>query len=56
MLEIENISYKTIDRNILKDISASLKKGEICMVIGPNGSGKTTLFRIISGEIKEGLS
>lgn len=37
----------------LKDISFSVKKGEMVAVIGHNGAGKTTLFRILSGIMKQ---
>lgn len=33
----------------IKDVSFSLKKGEILGVVGNNGSGKSTLLRIIAG-------
>lgn len=34
---------------ICKDISFSLKKGEIGCLLGPSGCGKTTLLRIVAG-------
>ncbi|MHB8565843.1 MAG: ABC transporter ATP-binding protein [Nitrososphaerales archaeon] len=37
---------------VLKDISFSVKEGEIVSIIGPTGCGKTTLLRIIDGIIK----
>lgn len=37
----------------LKDISFSVKKGEMIAVIGHNGAGKTTLFRLLSGIMKQ---
>ena len=37
----------------LKDISFSVKKGEMSAVIGHNGAGKTTLFRILSGIMEQ---
>ncbi|EHP89092.1 ABC transporter ATP-binding protein [Methanotorris formicicus] len=48
MLKVENLNFeysKSIE--ILKDITFSLKKGEICTLLGPNGSGKSTLLKCI---------
>jgi len=36
----------------LKDISFSLKKGELLTVLGPSGCGKTTLLNIIAGFLR----
>jgi branched-chain amino acid transport system ATP-binding protein len=33
----------------LKDVSLSVKPGEIGGIIGPNGAGKTTVFNVITG-------
>lgn len=43
-------SYKS--KNVLKNISLQIKKGEFLGIIGPNGSGKTTLIRIMAGFLK----
>lgn len=53
ILEVENLSVsfkKGI--NILKNVSFSIKKGQIVSLIGLNGTGKTTLLKTIIGLIK----
>ena len=49
MLEVKNLCKEFNNRPILKDISFTLKDGEIMTIVGPYGAGKTTLLRIIAG-------
>ena len=37
---------------ILRDVTGSLKGGEMMCILGPSGSGKTSLVQIIAGGIK----
>ena len=39
---------KKLETEVLKDISFSLKKGEVLAIIGSSGSGKTTLLRCLN--------
>lgn len=49
VVKVENL-YKEINgREILKDISFSIYKGEIFSIIGGSGSGKTSITKIIVG-------
>ena len=51
-LNIANV-YKSFGKHeVLKDISFSLKEGEIFGLIGVNGAGKTTLIKIILDLLK----
>ncbi len=60
LLEIKNLKKQFDDDNleVLRDISFSVKEGDVVSILGPSGSGKTTLLRcatmlekITSGEI-----
>ena len=48
LLNVENIRKSYGKTEVLKDISYSLKKGEVLAIIGSSGSGKTTLLRCLN--------
>lgn len=48
ILTISNLSKKFGDNVVLKDISTSVTKGEVVVIIGPSGSGKSTFLRCIN--------
>lgn len=45
ILEMNHIRKTFDEKTVLKDISLSVKEGEVVSVIGPSGSGKSTLLR-----------
>ncbi|WP_062046610.1 ABC transporter ATP-binding protein [Bacillus sp. JCM 19034] len=49
VLEMKHMSKRYGEFYANKDISFSLKKGEIHAIIGENGAGKTTLMRMLYG-------
>jgi ABC-type branched-subunit amino acid transport system ATPase component len=52
LLQVENLNVFYNKRQILKNVSLNLGKGEIVGIIGPNGCGKTTLLNALSGFAK----
>ncbi len=52
LVEIKNV-YKSFDsKEVLKNISFNVLKGEIFVLLGPNGAGKTTTVKILSGVLE----
>ena len=49
LLEIKNLRKAFDDNVILKDLSLSVEKGEVIVILGPSGCGKSTLLRCING-------
>lgn len=49
ILSCEKLNKKFKKKQILKDVSFGLNKGEILGFIGPNGAGKTTTIKLILG-------
>ncbi|MCH6257740.1 Fe-S cluster assembly ATPase SufC [Puniceicoccaceae bacterium K14] len=48
-LEITNLNVSIGDKQILKDFSLTIPKGEVHAIMGPNGTGKSTLAKAIAG-------
>jgi Fe-S cluster assembly ATP-binding protein len=48
MLKIKNLNVKIGEREIIKNFSLEIQKGELHVLMGPNGSGKSTLARALS--------
>jgi len=49
--ELTRVSKSFGDRNIVRDFSATILRGDKVGLIGPNGAGKTTLLKLILGEL-----
>src|SRR6204780_1554548 len=52
LLQLDGVGVRLGGRQVLRDVSFSLGKGEFTGIIGPNGAGKTTLLRVILGLIE----
>lgn len=51
MLEVKDISVSYGERVVLRDVSLTLRGGEIIVLLGANGAGKTTLIRALNGTL-----
>ncbi|MEH7013848.1 ABC transporter ATP-binding protein [Neobacillus niacini] len=51
IIEVNKVSKQFNQREILKDVSFSIKEGSINGLLGPNGAGKTTIIRLLNGVI-----
>ncbi len=53
MLDIRHLSFQVDsegqDKEIIRDISLTVKNGSLVVITGPNGGGKSTLARLIAG-------
>ena len=52
ILEIEGLTFRYEDRNVLEDINLQVPKGAFLGLVGPNGSGKSTLLKCLLGVLK----
>ena len=48
LVVVDKINKNFGDLHVLKDISTTIGRGEVVVVIGPSGSGKSTLCRAIN--------
>lgn len=52
VVELENISHSFGDKEVIRNYSTTILRGDRIGLIGPNGVGKTTLLKIILGILK----
>jgi polar amino acid transport system ATP-binding protein len=48
MIRVEHLSKKFGELNVLRDVNAEIKKGEVISIIGPSGTGKSTFLRCLN--------
>lgn len=51
MIEVSQLSKNFGVKSVVKDLSFTVKKGEVLGFLGPNGAGKSTTMRMVTGFI-----
>ena len=51
-LRVENLKKIYGRKEVVKEVSLNIKRGEVVGLLGPNGAGKTTSFYMITGMIR----
>ena len=49
VIEVSHLKKSFGENEVIKDISLSVKKGEVVALIGPSGCGKSTFLRCLNG-------
>ena len=52
VIEAENISFSYGEKQIIKDFSIRIVRGDKIGIVGANGCGKTTLVKLLLGELR----
>jgi len=53
MLKVANLNTHYGESHVLRDVSISVKQGEVVVMLGPNGHGKSTLLKSICGLVDQ---
>ncbi len=52
VFDIEDLNYNLPDKNLVKNFSTAVMRGDRIALIGPNGCGKSTLVKLLIGQLE----
>jgi len=52
VIEVDRVTSKYGDQVVLKDVSMTVRRGEVMVILGGSGCGKSTLLKLLIGLIK----
>jgi zinc/manganese transport system ATP-binding protein len=52
VVSIAGLGLRFGDRELIRDLTLEIERGEFLAVLGPNGAGKTSLLRILLGQLQ----
>jgi phospholipid/cholesterol/gamma-HCH transport system ATP-binding protein len=52
LIEIKNLNFQRANQVIFKDLSLTIRQGQVTAIMGPSGIGKTTLLKLIGAQLK----
>jgi ABC-type Mn2+/Zn2+ transport system ATPase subunit len=52
VLDVAGVTLQRNGRNVLRDVTFSIREHELVGLIGPNGGGKTTLLQVVLGVLR----
>jgi len=52
VIEADHVGKSFGERQIIRDFSLRIQRGDRIGVVGPNGAGKTTLLKLLTGELQ----